>query len=173
MQPCDMLNGIFVCGTSNYDCPTGNRTFKVTGGNAFVLRPGQVASSPGDPVTVEPGTVISGRFSKGQMVAGVIGTGVPLLLLLLSAALVILKQRRSYRQAIRSSHERARESWRYNGRGDRDVPGNRAFEVGQRTNAVELFSPNENEYEVPGDALHAHELDARHRNSLAVKDSYH
>lgn len=166
-----MLNGIFVCGTSNYDCPTGNRTFKVEGGNAFVLRPGQVASSPKDAVTIEPSTMISGRFSSAQMVAGIVGTGVPLLLLLLGALLVILKQRRKYKNAIASSHERAIESWKHNAPGVSTTPS-KAFDRRHGANAVELYSPNENEYEVYGDAIQAHELDARDRSSSIAKDTY-
>ena len=155
-----MLTSLFTCSLSTSDCQEGKGTFKVEQGNAFVLRPGQVASSPHTAVTIGPSTKISGRFSTSQLVAGIAGSGIPLLLLILGALLVIFKQRRSYRLAMMSSHERAKESWGHSARSEH------GFKIDKR-GAVEMYTPHH--HEVPGDDRMTHELDAKNRSSITTK----
>lgn len=100
------------------------------------------------------------------MIAGVAGTGVPLLILLVVAVFVILKQRRSYRRAMMTSHERvASESWKHQ-RAARYTTGREVFAF-DKNDAVELYTPTS--HEVLGDDRLAHELDTKYRSSMAPK----
>lgn len=159
LQPCDMLNAIFVCGTSNYDCVTGNRTFFVSGAKAIVLRPDQVESSPKYGLTIlanstlTPGNV--GGFSTGQMAAVGAGVGLPLLILFLAAVIMLFKERSRAVRLPGQSFDR-REAHAV-ARGDgRFAP---ARGMPHLAGGTELN-------EAPGNGWHASELDdkySRHR----------
>lgn len=111
---CDGNHRLFTCGNSS-DCDNKTRTFIMSGGDEFVLRPTQVAGlqlgsgalalSPTTNLTINTtansvtaNSSSSGpTFTAGQMTTVGAGVGVPLLLALLGAGLVIGRQNKRIR----------------------------------------------------------------------------